>query len=228
MRSYGQYCPISIAAEVLGDRWTLLIVREMIGGATRFNQLERLLPNISRSILSQRLRHLARVQIIDAIPLPSGRGHEYQLTEAGRELLPVLMSMGEWSVRWLFRDPEPDELDPHYLMWWMQHRVNVDELPPGRTVVRYDILGDGRDVYWLVLQIDEVSLCQQDPGFPVDLHITADSTALHRVFAGRITLADALGDETISIDGPSTLVRCLPQWFAWSPLYEAARAEAAR
>src|SRR3954453_4231847 len=115
MRTYGQYCPVSLSAEVLGERWTMLILREMIGGAHRFNELERGLPGISRTLLAQRLRHLIRVGLVEAVPAAGGRGNEYYLTPAGQELQPVLVAMGEWAVRWLFGEPRPDELDLTFL-----------------------------------------------------------------------------------------------------------------
>lgn len=224
VRSSGQYCPVSIAADVLGDRWTLLILREMIGGSTRFNEIERCLPRISRSLLSQRLRQLARLGIVEAVPLPSGRGHEYHLTEAGRALDPVLEAMGDWALHHLFEDPTPEQLDPTFVMWWMQRRVHHDALPEGRTVVQFDIV-DGREhqLFWLVLQPDEVSVCKADPGFEVDVWVRADSMAFHKVFAGRITLAEALDAGTVTIEGPRGLVRELPTWFAWSPFYDRTR-----
>jgi DNA-binding HxlR family transcriptional regulator len=102
---HGQYCPVSFAADVLGDRWTLLIVREMIGGATRFNEMERVLPRVSRSLLAQRLRQLERVGIIEAVPIEGGRGNTYHLTQAGKDLEPVIMVMGEWAIRWIIENP---------------------------------------------------------------------------------------------------------------------------
>jgi DNA-binding HxlR family transcriptional regulator len=228
MESHAQYCPVTYAADLLADRWTLLILREVVaGGATRFNEIERGLPRVSRTLLAQRLRHLDRVGLIEAVPLPGGRGHEYRPTPAGKEVEPVLMAMGEWAVRWVFGDPRPEELDPSFLMWWMHRRVNFDTLPPGRTVVRFDLLHPGRSVHWLVLERGDASVCSTDPGLPVAVHVTADMMAFHRVFAGRTTFAEAMGEGTVEVDGPSGLVRQLPRWFSWSPFHDAARRELA-
>jgi DNA-binding HxlR family transcriptional regulator len=224
MTAHGQYCPVSYAADVLGDRWTLLILREMIGGATRFNEIERGLPKVSRTLLSQRLRHLVRIGILEHLPAPDGRTNEYVLSAAGRELQPIVMAMGDWAVRWVIGEPRPEELDPAFLMWWMQRRVNREELPDGRTTVRFDILGDSRDVFWLVLQRDDTSVCVTDPGLATDVAVEADSLAFHRVYAGRITLADAVKAGTITIRGPSELTRRFPRWFLWSPFYDSTRA----
>ena len=130
MRSYAQYCPIAKASEVLGDRWTLLIVREMLGGAKGFNELQRGLPGISRSVLTDRMRSLERAEIIARRTGPKGRTLEYQLTPAGRDLEPVVQAMGEWGVTWSFTDPRPEELDPDLLIVWMARHVHREQLPP--------------------------------------------------------------------------------------------------
>lgn len=224
MQRHVQYCPVSFAAELVGDRWNLLIMREMVGGATRFNEIERCLPKISRSLLAQRLRLLARHGLIEATPAAGGRGNQYRMTAAGAELEPILMAMGNWAVRWVVGDPRPEELDPSFLIWWLHRRVNFDELPAARTVVRIDVIGDSRDVFWLVLQPDEASVCVKDPGFEVDVLVVADSMAFHRVFAGRTTLERAVKDEAITITGNAALVRRFGKWFLWSPFYESMRA----
>ena len=228
MEPHAQYCPVTYAADLLADRWTLLILREVVvGGATRFNEIERGLPRVSRSLLAQRLRHLDRIGLIEAVPLAGGRGHEYRPTPAGKEVEPVLQAMGDWAVRWVFGDPRLEELDPTFLMWWMSRRVNFDALPTGRTVVRFDLVRPGRSVYWLVLEPGDASVCSTDPGLPVAVHVTADMMAFHRVFAGRITFAEALGDGSVEVVAPSRLARQLPTWFSWSPFYELSRRELA-
>jgi DNA-binding HxlR family transcriptional regulator len=224
MQRHVQYCPVSYAAELMGDRWNLLIMREMIGGATRFNEIERCLPKISRSLLAQRLRLLTRQGLIDATPAAGGRGNQYRLTDAGAALEPILLAMGNWAIRWVVGEPRPEELDPNFLMWWLHRRVNHDALPAGRTVVRFDVVSQSRDIFWLVLEDADASLCVKDPGFEIDVHVMADSMAFHRVFAGRITLDTALKDETITVTGNPGLVRRFGSWFCWSPFYDATRA----
>jgi hypothetical protein len=170
------------------------------------------------------LRLLARHGLIEATPVAGGRGNQYRITKAGEELEPILVAMGNWAIRWVVGDPRPEELDPGFLMWWLHRRVNFSELPEGRTVVRFDVVAESRDVFWLVLQRDEASVCVKDPGFAIDLSVVADSMAFHRVFAGRITLERAVKDETITISGMPALVRRFGSWFRWSPFYEATRA----
>jgi DNA-binding HxlR family transcriptional regulator len=217
MRDYGQYCPVSLGAEVLADRWTPLILRELVLGSTRFNDIERGLPGISRTLLAQRLRHLERKGVLERSPTPSGRGSEYHLTDAGRALEPVIMAMGEWAVRWMFAEPEPREVDPVTLSWWMHRRVARERLPEQRVVVELDYRGDGAVVIWLVLDRGEPSVCLRHPGFDSDLVVTTEPIALMRVFSGIETLAQARRDGTIAIAGPPSLAKAFGDWFLWSP-----------
>ena len=130
MRSYAQYCPVAKASEILGDRWTLLIVREMLGGASGFNELQRGLPGISRSVLADRMRALERAEVIERRTGPKGRTLEYRLTPAGRDLQPVVQAIGEWGATWSFTEPRPEELDPDLLIVWMARHVDHLRLPP--------------------------------------------------------------------------------------------------
>ncbi len=210
MRSYGQYCPIARAAELLGDRWTVLIVREMSFGVCRFNELHRCLPGISRSVLAQRLRHLERTGLVER--RPSG----YHLTDAGTDLRPVLRALGQWAARWAFGEPDPGELDSALLMRWIGRHMRTDRLPPRRVVVQFDFAVPKVRRYWLVLDPDEVSVCLHDPGLEVDLVVTADTEALYAVYLGRRTLRGAMREDLVRLAGPPALVRAFPGWFAWS------------
>lgn len=213
----GHYCPVAEAADVLGDRWSLLVLREMVSGATRFNEIERGLPGISRALLVKRLRHLVTRGVIDAVPLPSGRGNEYHLTAAGRDLAPVVATIAGWGARWLLDEPSETDLDPHFLIWAMHRRVNRDRLPPGRTTMRFDVLHEKRDVIWMLLSPEEVSVCKTDPGFEVDVQVTVHGNALLRVWAGWSELADVIADGRVIVHGRPTLVRRWASWFAWAP-----------
>ena len=174
MRSYAQYCPVAKATEILGDRWTLLIVREMLGGASGFNELQRGLPGISRSVLTDRMRALERAEVIERRTGPKGRTLEYRLTPAGRDLQPVVQAIGEWGATWSFTEPRPEELDPDLLIVWMARHVDRQRLPPNRTVVQFDFR-DPKRRYWMVLEPSEVSVCLQHPGFDVDLEVIVDT-----------------------------------------------------
>jgi DNA-binding HxlR family transcriptional regulator len=222
MRSYAQYCPIAKASEVVGDRWTLLIVREMLGGAGGFNELQRGLPGISRSVLADRLRSLERAEIVERRTGPKGRTLGYRLTPAGRDMEPVVQALGEWGVTWSVTDPRPEELDPYLLIVWMARHVDRDQVPPDRTVVQFDFR-DPAQRYWMVLDPSEVSVCLQHPGFDVDLKVTADTATLYRVYLGRAELRAALQSPKLAITGPKTLQRKFGRWFTWSAFAPASR-----
>lgn len=227
MRDYGQYCPVALGSEVLADRWTPLILREMVLGSTRFNDIERGLPRISRSLLLQRLRHLKRMGVVELVPATAGRGNEYHLTPAGQDLEPILMAIGEWAVRWRFSEPEPQQVDPVTLTWWMHRRVDADRTPPGRVVIEFDYKGPARKTettIWLVLDRGEPSVCMIHPGYDADVVVTTDALTFTRVFAGLESLADATARGGVRIEGPPKLVNAFPRWFLWSPFAPAVRA----
>jgi DNA-binding HxlR family transcriptional regulator len=222
MRGYAQYCPIAKASEVLGDRWTLLIVRELLGGARGFNELQRGLPGISRSVLTDRLRSLERAEIVERRTGPKGRTLGYGLTLAGRDLEPVVQAIGEWGATWSFTDPRADELDPDLLIVWMARHVDRAQLPPDRTVVRFDFRAPAKR-YWMVLEPREVSVCLQHPGFDVDLQVGVDTATLYRVYLGRADLGGALRAHKLTLSGPRALQRAFGRWFAWSAFAPASR-----
>lgn len=217
MYKYGQYCPIAKAVEILGDRWTLLIVRDLLTGTCHFNDLERGLPGISRGLLAERLRRLEQMELLQKVHLEDGRQRTaYYLTEAGKALQSVINSLLVWGARYAFEEPEEDDLDPVLLMWWMRDRVCHDALPEERVVVRFDFTGAKYDKFWLLLSQEDVSLCLTDPGFDLDLLVTADLSALLQVWLGRLSLAEVLQDGRVEIDGIPALAAALPAWFAYS------------
>jgi DNA-binding HxlR family transcriptional regulator len=222
-RDYGQYCPVSLGSEVLADRWTPLILREMVLGNTRFNDIERGLPGISRSLLALRLRHLERKGVLQRRPASGGRGSEYHLTPAGRDLEPVIMAIGEWAVRWLFTDPEPAVVDPVTLTWWMHRRVDATRLPDRRVVIEFDYRGENATVIWLVLDRGEPSVCIKHPGFDSDVVVTTDAASFMRVFSGIESLDHARHRGAVTIAGPPSLTRAFGNWFLWSPFAPAVR-----
>ncbi len=223
MKDYGQYCPVALASAVIAERWTPLIIRELVIGGRRFNEIDRGLPGISRSLLKQRLDHLERKGVVERVDLLHGRGHEYRLTPAGRDLEGVIMAVGEWAVRWMFREPEPRDVDPVTLTWWMSRRLVVEALPGERTVVQFDYGGDEPTRIWIVLERGESSVCTEPPGFETDVVVATEPVALMRVFSGITSYRSALDQGTLVVDGPPRLVRALPTWFAWSPFAPAVR-----
>jgi len=218
MPDYGSFCPISLGNAVIGDRWTPLILRELVIGSTRFNDIARGLPGISRSLLVQRLKHLERNGVVERWPLPNGRGSEYHLTPAGKDLEPVLMALGRWAIEWRFDELKPHEVDAITLMWWMHRRVDQANLPDERVVLQFDHTAPERTTLWLVLDRGEASVCLQHPGFDTDILVTAATTALAEVFQGFVRWSDAVATGAVVVDGPPHLVRALTRWFLWSPL----------
>jgi DNA-binding HxlR family transcriptional regulator len=225
MYKYGQYCPVARATEILGDRWTLLIVRDLLLGKRHFNDLERGLPGISRGLLAERLRRLQKLGVIVKRPTGSGRKTEYRLTQAGKELQKVVDMLTVWGARWAFGEPEEEELDPVLLMWWMRDRVCVDQLPQERVVVQFNFRGTKKEVFWLVLAVEDVSVCLTHPGFEVDVLVTADLSTFYQVWLGRISYAEALRERKVEVEGIPTFVRNFSYWFAWSPVATTVRAE---
>jgi DNA-binding HxlR family transcriptional regulator len=225
---YGRFCPVSLASDVLADRWTLLIVRELVLGNTRFNDIARGLPGISRSLLAQRLRHLERKGVIELWPSPTGKGHEYHLTAAGKDLEGVVVAVGRWAVEWLLDEAQPHDVDPVQLTWWMHRRMDEEVLPQDRVVVQFDHTAPERKSVWIVVDRGEPSVCMQHPGFEPDVIVTTTTPALAEVFQGYTTWADAVRGGALRIDGPPRLVRALPEWFLWSPFADVTRAKLAQ
>ena len=170
---YGQYCPVAKAAELIDQRWTLLIIRELVAGSTRFNDLHRGVPRMSRTLLSKRLWHLVADGFVQRHEHPDGP--TYELTPAGHEFRAIIEALGEWGVRWIDSLTEED-LDPAFLLCDMHRSVNNEALPKDRTVLAItfrDLTGDLRD-WWLVLTPDEVDVCEHDPGFGVDVTLDTE------------------------------------------------------
>lgn len=219
MPGYGQFCPIAQAAEVLAERWTPLVIRELaLAGSHRFNDIQRGVPLMSSSLLSKRLRDLERAGIVERRPRPEGKGSEYHLTPAGEELGPVLAHMGIWSERWLRRRIFEETPDTGILMWWMRGTVKPDELPAGRTVLHFRFKGAPEKLRYFWLVFPEADLCLSDPGFGVDVTIRSDPKTLTAVWMGDLGLTAALRSRTIELEGPRHLVRSFPKWFGLHPL----------
>jgi DNA-binding HxlR family transcriptional regulator len=218
MQKYKQYCPVARASEILADRWTPLIMRELILGSHRFNEIERGLPGISRSLLASRLRDLQHAGVVDRLPGAHAKVTEYHLSEAGRDLKPVIEALGAWGVRWAFGEPRPEELDPALLIWKIHQRINRELLPERRTVVEFDFTGPRGRRVWLLLEPREVSVCVTPPGFDVDLVVRSDLLAFYRVWLGQIDYDAAVRCGAVVVDGLPVLAKQLPRWFTWSPM----------
>jgi DNA-binding HxlR family transcriptional regulator len=221
---YNQYCPVARASEIFADRWTPLIIRELVLGSRHFNEIERGLPGISRSLLVSRLRHLEDSGVIERHQGNRSNVTEYLLTEAGNGLKAVIEQLGAWGVKWAFGEPRAAELDPALLLWKIHQRIHRHELPPGRTVVQFDVTGRKCRRLWLVLTPQEISVCLKPPGFDSDLLVRSDVLSLYRVWFGHIDYHSAVARGEIVVEGPPHLVRALPRWFMWSPMARFVRA----
>ena len=220
-RGYGQFCPVAKACEIFAERWTPLILRELMCGSSRFGELHQGLRKMSRTLLSARLRELQDAGIVHSEERANGHGREYRLTAVGEELRPMIMLLGEWGQRWLQARVDSADLDVFLLMTDMQRNLRVANLPLQRTVVRFDFRGVPRNMaqgrtWWLVLGSGAVDLCHKNPGFEVDLVVDADLRAFAEVWLGRQPLASAIRSESVTLRGPRALVRAFPSWFALS------------
>ena len=222
MTGYGQHCPVAKAAEILDQRWTLLVLRELVAGSNRFNDIHRGVPRMSRTLLSKRLGQLEREGIIDR--RETDDGPLYELTGAGTELGPVIEAIGIWGVRWM-SDLADEDLDPAFLLWDMQRSVDADALPDERTVLelRFPDAPEGLRQWWLVLSDDEVEVCDEDPGFGTDVYLRSPLRTFVRVWRGDLSWAEAQGPDAIELHGVPSLCRRVPDWFTLSHFAPAAR-----
>ena len=224
MQQYGQYCPVARALEVVGDRWSLLILREMLAGSSHFNEIERGLPGISRAVLSQRLRMLEDGGVVRRKRGDAASGRGYELTAAGRELRPVVDSLHEWGARWAFDDPRPAELDPAWLLTSLARSIRPGAIPAKRVVVEFRFKGGRRPYVWLLLNPgEEPDVCLKHPGFETDLIVDADTDAFFRICFGRMSQREAESRGSIRCDGNTALWQAFPSWFDRPALPASAR-----
>ena len=223
-RSYGQFCPVAKAAEILAERWTPLVIRELLCGSQRFNDLRRGVPLMSPSLLSQRLKTLEDQGLVERRDLEDG-GVEYHLTRAGRALQPVVEGLGAWGKRWVRREVDSDDLDPGLLMWDIHRRLHVDRFPDQRTVLRFELtdMPSKRRFYWLVIDRGKVDICLKDPGFEVDLYIAVDLRTLTEVWLGDLALDKAIRTCALELHGSRRLTRQFRSWLQLSLFAEVER-----
>ncbi len=216
--SYGQFCPVAMAAEIVCSKWTPLVLRELLSGSTRFNDLRRGVPRMSPTLLSKRLKELEQAGVISA--RASGRSGvtEYRLTAAGEDLRGMIMSLGSWGQRWIESSLTLKNLDPSLLMWDMRRNIVPTSLPDRRCTVQivYPELSAGRNTWWLVIERGEVDLCSVDPGFEVDLYVRSSLRSMTAVWMGHTTLKAEIDTGRIELTGDKAIARSMHGWLGLS------------
>ena len=221
MKEYGQFCPVAKASEILGERWTFLVIRELISGSQNFNQIRRGVPLMSPSLLSSRLRAMEDAKIIERVE--DKNGVHYNLTEAGSELQPIIMGLGIWGQRWAPSQYKDNDLsDPCLLMWDVHRRIDTSSFPRQRTVLYFEFSGCPSKVsrWWLIVLDRKVDICMKDPGHEVDLYFYTDMATMARVWMGDISPLAAQRDKHLNVIGSVTLKRNLSQWLGLSVFAE--------
>ena len=210
--SYHQFCPVAKAMELLDERWTLLVIREMLSGSTRFNELRRGVPTMSPTLLSKRLIQLVRAGVVARHD--DGREVTYELTQAGEELRPVVEALGAWGMRWTGELGDMD-LDPKLLLWDLHRNVDLELLPSGRTVVafRFTDVSAKLRAWWLILSADGVDVCDFDPGHDIAVSITGSLRKLVEIWRGDLPWSGALRGGRVTLEGPEHFRRAVPIWF---------------
>lgn len=212
---YGQFCPIAKATEILGEKWTILIVRELIMGATRFNELQRGLTLISPTLLSKRLDSLAQHGLVLKKKIPGQKGYEYFATESCKELMPVIVSMGEWGMRWARSNLTERDYDVELLMLYLKRSIVPEKLVGNETVIRFKFtdIQEYPD-WWLVVRGNDLDLCVNDPGKDVDVYFTSTVKTMADIWMGESSYRQAMNDGSMKIVGDQSLTRNITSWLA--------------
>jgi DNA-binding HxlR family transcriptional regulator len=218
MSQYGQFCPIAKATELLGERWTLLVIRELMLGTRRYSDFQRALSRISPTLLTKRLRQLEQAGILIRKQKAGAKGSEYYLTPAGKELSPVIEHMAIWGMRWARGQLTNEELDVEFLMWDIQRRIDTDKLPDGETVLCF-IFSDLEQYrnWWLVIEDGETDVCTENPGKDVDLYVTSTLRKLVEIWEGDIDVGAARRQKLIKTQGNRQLEKTIGDWMGINP-----------
>jgi len=218
--SYGQFCPVAMAAEILCTRWTVVVLRELIAGSSRFNDLRRGVPRMSPALLSQRLKNLEQAGVISRVKTSESGVFEYQLTRSGRDLQPIIESFGIWGQRWVEKQTTLQNLDPQLLMWDMRRNLNPTPMPKRRSTIQflYPEVPTPRGTWWLIVSPGkDVDLCSVDPGFEVDLYVSSDLKTMTAIWMGLESVRKALHSRHVKLVGDRHLAATMQTWLGLSP-----------
>ncbi len=226
--SYGQFCPVAMAAEIVCSRWTVLVVRELLAGSSRFNDLRRGVPLMSPTLLSKRLKELEEAGVIVSVPTAQRGVVEYRLTEAGEGLRPIVMSLGFWGQRWIESTLSLKNLDPSLLMWDMRRNLDPTPLPPRRCTINflYPDVKSGKRSWWLVIDSSTVDLCSSNPGFEIDLYVRSSLRSMTAVWMGLSTMRKEIDAGQIELIGDKDLAQTMQQWLGLSVFAKERRTKA--
>lgn len=210
----GSLCPAVKAADIIGDKWKLLIMRELFMGASRYNQFERALPRISPTVLSKRLKQIEQDGLVIKKTSVGGKAIEYRLTKCGRELAPLINYMSKWGLRWARHRMTDEDLDVGTFMWDFHRSLDTSELPDGETVfcVTFSDL-KSHHKWWMIANENVVDLCMDDPGKDVDLYVATTLPVLAEVWMGDTSISAATRNQDVMLTGASHLLRSTSQWF---------------
>jgi DNA-binding HxlR family transcriptional regulator len=224
MTSYGQFCPVAKAMEIVGEKWTMLILRELLLGTTRFADLQRAISRISPTILSRRLKSLEERGLVMRKRGSGKENYEYRLTPCGKELHEILVPMAVWGMRWARSQLSDEELDVGFLMWDIRRNIKTEYLPSGQTVLCFSLRGvpdqssaKNTSNWWYVIDEDDVDLCDEDHSKDVDLFVTSDLRTMVEIWEGDRDLRKAIADESVTVVGDQDLIRTMHEWFGLSP-----------
>ena len=226
MRTYGQFCPVARTSELLAERWTPIIIRNLLTGCRTFTEIRQGAPGIPPALLTKRLATLERHGIIERERCPSGRGWSYRLTEQGQDLKAVCDAMGQWGARWL--EIEPRHMDPAYVLWATTKLVDPAKLPDRTVVVRFELRDEPAESYWLLLRKPHPELCTKGTGYVEDIVARTDAACLIDIHLKRISYREALRNGRLALDGPPQLTGAFMTWIRPSPYAGIAAAPSSR
>ena len=217
MKGYSQFCPVAKGAEIFNERWTPLIIREMMCGSKRFNEMKRGNPMMSPSLLSQRLKFLEEAGVVEKRQI-KGESAEYILTQAGRDLGEVVVRLGLWGIKWARSRLTEDDYDPNLVMWDIRRRIDVSGFPQRRIVISFMFqdMPSSRRSYWLIVDNGEVDLCVKYPGFDVDLSFVTTSKVMADIWMGYSTMKQEIRNKKLVLSGARALKSSYDDWFSYS------------
>ena len=210
---YGQFCPVSKAAGLLGEKWTLLIIRDLLGGSSRFREFQFGMPKISPTVLTRRLNELCDAGLVERKQVRGHRGHEYFLTQAGHDLAPIILQLGTWGMQWGRTQLTDEEMDVYLIMIAVEKRLDSSQLPDATTVLQFDFSDvEETSRWWIVVRGDSTDLCEDDPGYEPAVYIQADRRTMTEIYLGDMNLAQARRSGRLKVSGNPAVVRTLEAW----------------